>query len=248
MLARHPLALANPVSACAALLALAAVSVAPVPAHGFGLEMHYLMEAGTGAMEKKDPAREAKPQERQRPAPGSPEARIDKEIDKAVDKTVDAVERGAWEVGKKVWKRLEKTKVLGPVLKKLARRWGGAAAMGRAVSPHVETALTVWDFGYEVGSELHELQDAVHSSVAPGDPGTLGGAAAGDRAPGNPWAGRDPWAPDAAEVGLPATVGPGAIPGRRMRRRPDRRRTRPRGRRRWRQGRPGPAFPTTRGR
>ena len=59
-----------------------------------------------------------------------------------------------WKIGEKTWQGLEKTKALGPAMKKLGKRWAHAARMGTRLSPHVGTALTVWDFGYSVGGKL----------------------------------------------------------------------------------------------
>lgn len=149
MFARHPVTLAGPIPVSAAVLALA-VSLAAVPAHGFDLKLSWQdgMKAATADLEalgEEDPAGEKK---------SRGQVSVDREIDRLAGKTAGKIERGMWKVGEKAWKRLEETKTLGPTLKKLGKRWGPAARTGVRLSPHVGTALTVWDFGYAVGDKL----------------------------------------------------------------------------------------------
>ena len=154
MFARYPGIHWDMSAVCAAVLLLAAVSLAAIPAHGFGLERTWQdgMKAATDDLK----ALGAEGSAGNRKSPG--QEGIDREIDrlagKATGKAADKAERAMWKVGKKAWGRLEKTKKYGPLAKKLGKRWGAAARMGTRLSPHVGTALTVWDFGYAVGGKL----------------------------------------------------------------------------------------------
>ena len=150
MFARHPGTLGKLTVVSSAVLAFWAVSLAAIPAHAFGLDFSWesAMEAATDdlkALGEEDPAGKKKSRGQER---------IDREIDRLAGKAADKAERGMWKVGEKTWKRLEKMKTLGPTMKKLGKRWAPAAKMGTRLSPHVGTALTVWDFGYAVGDKL----------------------------------------------------------------------------------------------
>ena len=154
MFARYPGIHWNLTAVYAAVLFLAAVSLAAIPAHGFDLKPTWQdgMKAATDDLK----ALGAEGSAGNRKSPG--QEGIDREIDrlagKAAGKAADKAERAMWKVGKKAWGLLEKTKKYGPLAKKLSKRWGAAARMGTRLSPHVGTALTVWDFGYAVGGKL----------------------------------------------------------------------------------------------
>ncbi len=149
MFARHARALANPVCACATVLTLAAVSVAAVPAHGFTLESFAtnLLRAAARDLDKRNPHADGKPQGRES-AERSP---VD---DMMVRKAAHKAERAMWKVGEVAWKKLEKTKSLGPVLKKLGKRWALPVVAARSYSPLVSHALAAWDLGRAAGSSL----------------------------------------------------------------------------------------------
>ena len=150
MFARYPGIHWNLTAVCAAVLFLAAVSLAAIPAHGFGLERTWQdgMKAATDDLK----ALGAEGSVGNGKSPG--QAGIDREIDRLAGKAANKAERAMWKAGKKAWGLLEKTKKYGPLAKKLGKRWGAAARMGTRLSPHVGTALTVWDFGYAVGGKL----------------------------------------------------------------------------------------------
>ena len=140
----------NLTAVCPAVLFLAAVSLAAIPAHGFDLKPTWQdgMKAATDDLK----ALGAEGSAATRKSPG--QEGIDREIDRLAGQAADKAERAMWKVGKKAWGLLEKTKKYGPLAKKLGKRWGAAARMGTRLSPHVGTALTVWDFGYAVGDKL----------------------------------------------------------------------------------------------
>ena len=150
MFARYPSIHWNMSAVCAAVLFLAVVSLAAIPAHGFDLKPTWQdgMKAATDDLK----ALGAEGSAGNRKSPG--QEGIDREIDRLAGKAADKAERAMWKVGKKAWGLLEKTKKYGPLAKKLGKRWGAAARTGTRLSPHVGTALTVWDFGYAVGGKL----------------------------------------------------------------------------------------------
>ena len=152
MFARYSGPLANPIPVSAAILTLAAVSLAAVPAHGFDLKPSWedAMKAATDRLNtpgKENPEGNGK-------SPG--EELVDSEVDRLAGKAADKIEEGMWKAGEKVWKGLEATKTLGPTMKKLGKRWGPAAKMGTRLSPHVGTALTSWELGHAVGEVISE--------------------------------------------------------------------------------------------
>ena len=126
MVARHCRVSRHPSVVAATGVILAAVSLLPLPAHGFAINT-------TGWEEVEDAAHEREPAavEGLRARPGSiPQRRLERESDRVAGDATDKIERDTLAAGKKGWDRLERTRKFVRIAETIAERYGPAVKQG----------------------------------------------------------------------------------------------------------------------
>ena len=126
MVARHGRVSRHPSVVAPAGVILAAVSLLPLPAHGFAIKT-------TGWEKVEDAAHERDPAavEGLRERPGSiPRRRLDRESDRIAGDATDKSERVTLAAGKKGWDRLERTRKFVRIAETIAERYGSAVKQG----------------------------------------------------------------------------------------------------------------------
>ncbi len=142
MFAIRPCVVRNLPVHAAAVVVLAAVSLAVIPAHGFGLK-DVVDEAVVAAGQN--------PEEARKPVALR---QWERERDEIAGELADRIEKGALAAGKKGWDWLEKGKKFGVTAKKIARRYGAAVGKGLKLAGPVGQVVNTWDTGNTIGGKL----------------------------------------------------------------------------------------------
>ena len=142
MFAMRPCVVRNLPVHAAAVVVLAAVSLAVIPAHGFGLK-DVVDEAVVAAGQN--------PEEARKPVALR---QWERERDEIAGELADRIEKGALAAGKKGWDWLEERKKFGAAAKKIARRYGAAVSKGLKLAGPVGQVVNTWGTANTIGGEL----------------------------------------------------------------------------------------------